>query len=147
MTTLAVHGDYTLSDELERVDFARVTAWLSASYWSPGIGQDEVVRGARHSSLVVGAYQAGGAQVAYARIASDRTRFAYVMDVIVDAGHRGRGIGRALVRFCMDHPEHRRVYQWLLATNDAHGVYAKLGFAPLPHPERLLAYRRERPKP
>jgi GNAT superfamily N-acetyltransferase len=140
------HAGYTLSDDLARVDFAKVTEWLAATYWSPGIGREEVERGARYSSLVVGAYDASGAQVAYARIASDRTRFGYFMDVFVEPEHRKRGLGRALVRYGMDHPEHRPVYLWLLATHDAHGVYAKLGFGPLTHPERIMALRRERPQ-
>jgi len=141
------HEGYVLSDELARIDFEAVTAWLTAAYWSPGIERAEVERGARHSSLVIGAYDASGAQVAYGRIASDRTRFGYFMDVYVDAAHRKHGLGRALVKFGMEHPEHRPVYLWLLATHDAHGVYEKLGFGPLTHPERMMALKRERPKP
>jgi GNAT superfamily N-acetyltransferase len=140
------HAGYVLSDELERVDFATVTAWLTQSYWSPGIERAEVERGARHSSLVVGAYDAHGAQVGYARVASDRTRLGFLMDVFVDEAHRGRGVGRAMVSLAMEHPEHRPVYLWLLGTDDAHGVYAKLGFAPHPHPERMMILRKPWPR-
>ena len=139
------HAGYTLSDDIGRIDFGTVTEWLAGSYWSPGIERAEVERGARYSSLVIGAYDASGVQVAYGRVASDRTRFGYFMDVFVAPDHRKRGLGRALVRFGMEHPEHRPVYLWLLATHDAHGVYTKLGFAPLTHPERMLALKRERP--
>jgi GNAT superfamily N-acetyltransferase len=138
---------YTLSDDIARIDFEKVTNWLTGAYWSPGIGRTEVERGAKYSSLVIGAYDASGTQVGYGRLASDRTRFGYFMDVFVDPAHRGRGLGRAIVRFGMEHPEHLPVYLWLLATNDAHGVYAKLGFAPLTHPERMMAIKRERPNP
>jgi GNAT superfamily N-acetyltransferase len=144
---IAEHGAYALSYELARVDFARVTEWLSGSYWSPGIERTEVERGARHSSLVVGAYTASGEQVGYARVASDRTRVGFFMDVFVDTAHRKRGIGRAMVRFAMEHPEYRPVYIWLLATDDAHGVYAALGFAPHPHPERMMLLRKPWPRP
>ena len=132
---------------VERIDFATVTAWLAGSYWSPGIERAEVERGARHSSLVVGAYAAGGTQVGYARIASDRTRFGFFMDVFVHDAHRGRGIARAIVSFGMEHPDHRPVYLWLLATNDAHGVYEKLGFAAHPNPERMMILRKPWPRP
>ena len=101
-------------------------------------------RGFANSTLVIGAYR-GPVQVACARIASDRTRFAYVMDVFVDPACRGHGLGRRMVRFALEHPELRLVYQWLLATLDAHGVYAALGFAPLPNPERMMGFRFERP--
>ncbi|HEX6765078.1 MAG TPA: GNAT family N-acetyltransferase [Polyangiaceae bacterium] len=137
------HEGYTLSDELERIDFAKVTDWLAGSYWSPGIGRVEVERGARHSSLVIGAYAASDGQVGYARVASDRTRFGFVMDVFVEPRHRGKGLGRAMVRFAIEHPEHVPVYRWLLATEDAHGVYAKLGFGPLTHPDRMLMLAKE----
>lgn len=137
---------YTLSDDLERVDFAKVTEWLAGSYWSPGISRKEVERGARHSSLVVGAYDGAGAQVGYARVASDRTRLGFLMDVFVDDQHRQRGIGRGMVRFAMEHPDHRPVYLWLLGTDDAHGVYEKLGFGPHPHPERMMLLRKPWPR-
>jgi GNAT superfamily N-acetyltransferase len=142
----SVHDGYTLSDELERIDFATVTEWLAGSYWSPGISRKEVERGARHSSLVVGAYDGSGAQVGYARVASDRTRVGFVMDVFVDEQHRKRGLGREMVRFAMEHPDHRPVYRWLLATDDAHGVYEKLGFARHPNPERIMQLAKPWPR-
>ena len=138
---------YQLSDDVQRIDFPTVTEWLSGTYWSPGIGQAEVERAARHSSLVVSAWVSDGEQVGYARVASDKTRFGYIMDVFVVPGHRGHGLGQAMVRFAMDHPEHRLVYQWLLATQDAHGVYEKVGFSALPHPERLMGFRKPWPRP
>jgi GNAT superfamily N-acetyltransferase len=141
------HDVYTLSDRLGRIDFATVTTWLCATYWSPGIGRDEVERGAQHSSLVVGAYDADGAQVGYGRVASDRTRFGYLMDVYVSDEHRGQGLGRAIVRFAMEHPEHVPVYLWMLGTHDAHGVYEKLGFGPPPQPDRLMVLKKPWPRP
>lgn len=48
---------------------------------------------------------------------------------------RGRGLAKALVRFALEHPDHRAVYKWLLGTRDAHGVYAAVGFAPLARPD------------
>ncbi len=132
------HGDCVLSDDRARVDFARVTEWLAGSYWSPGIPRAAVERAARNSSLVAGAYDATGAQVGYLRVVSDCTRFANLMDVFVAETHRGRGIGRALVRFALAHPAHREISRWMLGTRDAHGVYAPEGFQPIAEPERLM---------
>jgi GNAT superfamily N-acetyltransferase len=137
------HQGFVLDDAIERFDFDTVRAWLSGSYWSPGITLREVAFGFRNSTLVIGTYR-DGAQVGCLRLASDRTRFAYVMDVFVDPAWRGRGIARRMVRGAMEHPDTKLVYQWMLATHDAHGVYAPLGFAPLPHPERVMGFRRER---
>jgi len=134
--------EYILDDAISSIDFACVTQWLAGSYWSAGIARPEVEKGARNSALVVGAYGPEGAQAGYARVASDKTRFAYVMDVFVDETHRGKGLAGAMLRFAMDHPELQDVYQWLLATQDAQGVYAKLGFKPLEYPERWMVLRK-----
>jgi GNAT superfamily N-acetyltransferase len=140
------HAAYTLADDLSRIDFAKVTEWLAGSHRSPGIGRAEVERGARHSSIVVGAYDAGGALVGYGRAASDRTRVGFIMDVFVNASHRKRGLGRAIVRFMLEHPEHVPVYRWLLGTNDAHGVYETLGFEAHPEPTTLMTLRKPWPR-
>lgn len=137
---------YQLSDDLSRIDFKKVTEWLSGAYWSLGIKQDEVEKGARNSSLVIGVYAPDGTQVGYARLASDKTRFAYVMDVFVEPSHRKKGIAGAIIRFAKTHPDHQAVYTWLLATHDAHSVYQKEGFLPLDHPERWMAIFKGRPK-
>ncbi|HWO12263.1 MAG TPA: GNAT family N-acetyltransferase [Polyangiaceae bacterium] len=139
----ASHQDQELDDGLDRFDFGRCHTWLTAAYWSVGISRAEVERGFRNSTLVVGTYQ-GGEQTGCLRVISDRTRFAYFMDVFVDPAARGRGLGRAMVRFALEHPDLAPVYRWLLATHDAHGVYRALGFIELEHPEYLLGLDRPR---
>jgi len=136
---------YRINDELTQIDFEAVTVWLAGSYWSPGIGRAEVERGARYSSLVIGAYTSDGKQVGYARLTSDRTRFAYIMDVYVEEGHRRKGLAQAMMRFALEHPDYQAVYLWLLGTRDAHEVYRKVGFHPLKHVERWMAIQKGRP--
>lgn len=136
-----LHQGIVIDDRLERFDFERVHGWLTASYWSPGIPRSEVERGFRHSSFTAGAYTSSG-QVGCLRLVSDFTRFAYLMDVYVESALRGRGVGRALVRFALAHPSLSRVYKWTLATADAHGVYAGAGFHALPEPQRWMSLER-----
>ena len=138
-----VHGDHVLDDALPRFDFDRCHAWLTGAYWSLGITRAEVERGFRLSTLVVGAY-CGSRQDGCLRVVSDLTRFAYVMDVFVDPARRGAGLGRALVRFALEHPSFELVQGWMLATHDAHDVYRPLGFGELPHPERWMRLGRQR---
>lgn len=134
---------YEIDASLARFDFARVHAWLKTAYWSVDITRAEVERGFGHSTLVVGAYGATG-QVGCLRVVSDRTRFAYIMDAFVEEGQRGGGIARAMVRFALEHPDLAPVYQWRLATDDAHGVYAKLGFTRITDEERWMVLARPR---
>jgi len=117
--------DCTIKDGLDNMDFIRVTEMLATSFWSPGILIEEVVKGARNSALVVGAFDQENRQIGYARVISDKTRFAYILDVFVDEVYRQQGIGQAMVKYILAHPDLKEVYQWLLITKDAHEVYKK----------------------
>jgi ribosomal protein S18 acetylase RimI-like enzyme len=132
---MSAAGAWVIREGVEAVDFARVHAWLASSYWSPGISRERVETGARHSALVLGAFDDGsGVQTGFARVVSDKTRFAYLCDVWVDEAWRGRGIARALVRHAMEHPEFATVSTWTLGTKDAQSVYAPLGFRDIREP-------------
>ena len=138
--------DIALSADRGRLRMDEVRAMLAATYWSPGITREEIAAGIRNSALVVGAYAGDGRQLGFCRVISDRTRFAYLLDVVVAEDCRHRGIGQAMVRFAVTHPDLRQVYQWLLKTSDAHGVYGKCGFAPIEDPERWMGIMRPRPE-
>ncbi len=130
---------FTIDTSLDRVDFDRVHSWLTASYWSPGVSRGSVERAAKHSSLVVSAFD-GALQIGYCRIVSDQTSFAWVCDVFVDEAYRGKGIGKAMVRFALEHPEHQGLRRWVLGTRDAHEVYRSCGFESLTFPERWMIH-------
>ena len=119
---------------------------LKDAYWSKGIGIEEVRQGAANSSLVVGVFTATGLQIGYARAISDKTRFAYILDVYVDESFRKQGVGRAMVDFILYHPTLKDVYQWLLITKDTHGLYSEFGFKPLEFPERWMEIRNPMPQ-
>ena len=120
------------------MQFELVHSWLTATYWSPGVSHERVVRAAENSAIVVGAFL-DGEQVGYLRVVSDRTSFAWICDVYVDEAHRKKGLAKAMTRFALEHPEHQGLRRWLLATRDAHDVYSECGFKPLPLPERWMA--------
>jgi GNAT superfamily N-acetyltransferase len=106
------------------------------SYWAAGrpLG---VVRRAVESSLCFGLY-AGGQQVGFARVVTDRATFAWLYDVFVLEGYRGRGLGKWLVECVVAHPALQGLRRLLLATRDAHGLYERYGFRPLADPARFL---------
>ena len=128
---------FVISDELGRIQFPRVHAWLTGTYWSPGIVYDRVLKAANGSSLVVGVFD-GDEQVAYCRVVSDLVRFAWLCDVYVEPAYRGRGISKAMMSFVMEHPDHLDIDRWMLGTLDAHGLYEQYGFAVHPHPDRIM---------
>lgn len=133
-------GGLLYSDDPARLDLDAVHAMLRSSYWSTGIPRALVERAFAHS-MVFGVYD-GEAQVAVARVISDRATFAYLCDVFVRADARGRGIGTRLVRFILAHPELQGLRRWSLMTRDAHGVYEPFGFANLQDPTRYMEISR-----
>jgi len=133
----------SIREGCENMDFDKVTDMLSKAYWSPGIGKEEVMKGAANSALVIGAFF-GKKQIGYARVISDKTRFAYLCDVYIDEPYRGQGLGQKLVSYALEHEDLKDVYQWMLSTRDAHSLYASCGFQPLAEPQRLMALRRVR---
>jgi GNAT superfamily N-acetyltransferase len=118
---------------------------LSNVYWSPNITVNEIQKGIDNSALVVGAYTNSGQQVGFLRVVSDKVRFAYVLDVVVREDFRRQGIGQRMVNCALCHPDLKDVYQWILITKDAHGVYQKCGFEPLKNPEKWMTIIKPRP--
>lgn len=131
---------YAIQTGIDHIDFPKTTVWLASTYWSPGIPETAVRRAANHSALVLSAHHPSAGQVAYARVVSDKTTFAWICDVFVDPAHRQNGLARQLIRTALIHPEFQNLRRWLLATRDAHNVYAGVGFQTLPHPERWMVH-------
>ena len=127
---------YEVTTDSSRFDVDAIHSFLSKSYWSPGVPRSVIERAIQHS-LCFGVL-CDGAQVGFARMVTDRATFAYLADVYVLEAHRGRGLTKMLMDHVFAHPELQGLRRWLLATRDAHGVYAPLGFAPLAAPERWM---------
>ena len=64
----------------------------------------------------------------FARVITDFSEFASIWDVFIDDTHRGKGVGKALMKYVLEHPRLRGVFRWFLMTEDAHGLYQKYGF-------------------
>ena len=119
---------YEISTDQARLDVAAIHAYLTRSYWSPGIPIETVERALR-GSLCFGVYEsASGAQVGLARVVTDYATFAYLCDVYVLEEHRERGLGKQMMRELMTHPALTGARRIMLATRDAHGLYAAYGF-------------------
>jgi len=120
-----------------RLDRDMIHAYLSGeSYWAAGLPRDIFERSLA-GSLCFGVYVAGQ-QVGFARMITDQATFAYLADVFVLPAWRGRGISKALMAHVMAHPGLQQLRRMLLATADAHGLYAQYGFTPLSSPGRMM---------
>jgi GNAT superfamily N-acetyltransferase len=130
---------YELSTDPRRIDVDRVHRWLSTdAYWANDRPRSVVVR-SLVGSTVYGLYRPGDRQqVAFARAVTDLATFAWLCDVYVEPAERGHGLGTWLATAVRDDLHARGVTRILLATWDAHGVYAKAGFTPLAEPGRWM---------
>ena len=128
-----MHG-FAITTDPARIDVAAVHAFLTRSYWSPGIARETVERAIAHS-LCFSLLAPDGSQAGFARAITDRATYAYLADVYVAEAHRGRGLGTWLVQTIVEHPDLQGLRRWALATADAHGLYARFGFGPPVRPE------------
>jgi GNAT superfamily N-acetyltransferase len=137
---LWTRGPYLVSDERARLDLARIHAFLTSSYWAPGIPREIVARSIEHS-LPFGLYREDGErerQVGFARVITDRATFAYLSDVFVVDEERGKGLGKFLLECVHAHPELQGLRRWLLVTRDAQGLYERLGWRVVPEPQKHM---------
>jgi GNAT superfamily N-acetyltransferase len=120
---------YELDDDPGRVDLEVVVDFLAnEAYWSRGRSRDLIVKTFREASRIVGLYAPDGSTVGYCRASSDEVVYVYLCDVFVLEEHRGRGLGREMVREMVDGSDLLRDLRWLLGTADAHGLYREFGF-------------------
>ena len=135
-------GEYTISTDNKRLDIRRIHDFVSnQSYWAQGRAIETVQR-AVDNSLNFGLYK-NNQLIGFARVVTDYATFAWIADVFVLSEHRGQGLSKWIMEVILSHPELQGFRRWVLATRDAHGLYARFGFIPLHRPERWM----ERPDP
>ena len=136
----SVRGDYIISTDRSRIDVAAVHAFLSRSYWSPGIPEDTVRRSIA-GAICFGIYHSGR-QAGFARVITDQATYAYLADVYVLEEHRGRGLAKWLMEVIMSHPALQGLRRFALSTRDAHALYRQFGFELVANPERQMEIMR-----
>jgi N-acetylglutamate synthase-like GNAT family acetyltransferase len=129
---------YTIDDDKTRLDVDVLHNFIAASYWAEGIPRTTLERS------IIGAdcfdVYHGREQVGFARVMSDHATFAYLADVFVLPDHRAKGLAHWLVQTILAQPQYQGLRRWMLATRDAHRLYAKFGFTPVDE-SRLMEMR------
>jgi hypothetical protein len=142
--TLWEKNGFSISTDKTFLDNNAIFRFLSEeSYWAKGISRELVLKAIKNTDICVGIYEGNPAkesvrQVGFARIITDFVRFAYLMDVFVVKEYRGRGLSKWLMEIIGGHPQLMHVRRTMLATKDAHSLYAKYGFAPLEKPTSFM---------
>jgi RimJ/RimL family protein N-acetyltransferase/GNAT superfamily N-acetyltransferase len=121
-------GEYEIDDDPARIDAGAAVDFLTTqAYWARWRDGDDIRRQIRAAWRLIGAYDRSGAMVGFARAFGDGGS-AYLADVYVLPGHRGAGLGQALVRMMIEDGPGAGL-RWMLHTSDAHGLYRQFGFA------------------
>ena len=130
-------GEYLISTDKARLDLEVIHGYLSGeSYWAKGRSM-ETIRRSIENSMAFGLYR-GAELVGFARVITDYATFAWLADVFILDGARGRGLGKWLMEVILAHPELQGFRRWVLATKDAHELYRRFGFVELKRPERWM---------
>ena len=119
------YQSYRISDQTSLLQVDRIHAMLLTSYWANARSREAIEKSIQNS-LCVGVYSEG-VQIGFARCVTDYATIFWLCDVIVDEAYRGRGIGKALMEAILSH-EQLQGLSGILATRDAHGLYAQHGF-------------------
>jgi GNAT superfamily N-acetyltransferase len=136
-----MENGFTISTDKNKLDIAAVHDYLcNRSYWGQGrtIG---AVRKSIDNSVCFGVYDKDDIFVGFARVITDHTVFAYLLDLFILESHRNRGLGKALVNHIINDEAFKDI-RWYLDTKDAHRLYRKFGFREPAFPEKIMEKRK-----
>lgn len=125
-----------ISTDKAKLQVELIHQFLTSTYWAKGRTLEEVQKTIDHC-LCFGIY-IDGKQIGFARVATDYTVFAYLMDVFVLPEFRGKGYSKQLMDAVHTEPKLQSCKVWMLKTADAHGLYEQFDYTQLKNPERLM---------
>jgi len=128
--------DVIISDDKTKLDIELIHNFLTTSYWAEGRTIEAVKKSIEHS-ICFGVYKEDN-QIGFARIVTDYTVIAYLMDVFILEEYRGKGFSKLLLTRIFEDDRFKRIKKWMLATKDAHSLYAQFGFSGIKNPDRLM---------
>ncbi len=129
-------NEYYISTDKSYLDEERIFILLNDCFWSKNIPANYITRFIKFS-LCFGVYLKNSNElVGFGRVISDYTTYAYICDVVIDPSHRQRGLGNALIKAIISHPDLQGLKTWALrTTEDARKIYEKYGFKLACNPE------------
>ena len=119
--------DYKIIDGAEGMSVAEVMRLLKQTYWAAERPREQVASSMRNSRCYGVVWKKEKTLVGFARVISDFSTTYYLCDVVIDANHRGRGLGKALVSYVESQPVYQGLWGMLI-TRDAHGLYERFGY-------------------
>lgn len=129
--------NFKISTSKEDLDIDMIYHFLSEqSYWAKGRSISKIKKSI-DNSFCFGVYKEKE-MVGFARVVTDYSVFAWIMDVFILPEYRGNGLGKMLMEAITTHQELQTLQRWGLATADAHKLYEKYGFNLIKKPEIFM---------
>lgn len=125
-----------ISTDKTKLQIDVIHKFLTTTYWAKGRTIEDINKTIEHC-LCFGVYLSDK-QIGFARVATDYTVFAYLMDVFILPEYRGKGYSKQLMKALHEEPKLRTCHVWMLKTADAHGLYQQFGYTKLEHPEKIM---------
>ncbi len=134
MTTL--NKSIIISTDKNQLNLDVIHGFLTNAYWAKGRSMEQV-KNSIENTICFGLYL-DRQQIGFARVLTDKTVFAYLMDVFVLEQYRGNGYAQLLLTEIFNYPEFSDVGKWFLGTRDAHNLYKKFQFVEIPNPKMFM---------
>ncbi len=128
------NGDFVLTTDRACIDVSTVESFLRGTYWAANRTRERIARTLETSLCFIVRRTTDNRPVAFSRVVTDYVDFAWLCDVVVDDAFRASGIGKWMIACVLEHPDLLGLRRIILATSNAHGLYARYGFKALENP-------------
>ncbi|MGZ3183698.1 MAG: GNAT family N-acetyltransferase [Telluria sp.] len=128
---------FVISTNKLELDVPMIYQFLSEqSTWAVGIPRRVVERSIENSMCFGGFLD--GKQIAFARVVTDYSTFANLVDVFVLPSYRGNGFAKRMMQAIIEHPSLQGLRRFTLSTSDAHALYRQFGFTEAQRPQTYM---------
>jgi len=132
--------NYLISTDREKMQLREIIGFMRRSYWAAD-RPEALIEKTLDTSLCFALFE-DDKQIGFARVITDYAVFAYLLDVFITEDKRSLGLGKWLMEVIINYPRLKDVESWMLATKDAHSLYAKYGFKSLENPGLYMKLKR-----
>ncbi len=121
-------GNCTVSDDKNLLQFDKIKEMHQQMYWTRDWSDEKIKKNIENSTLCYGVYDENDVQIGYARIVTNFSTVAYLLDVVVNEQFRGKGVGTKLMKSILENDKLKDCTFVLSTSAQAKKFYESLGF-------------------